>query len=248
MDGLVYSLIAGAGTTVGASLLYFYKRPGEKILSMMLGFAGGIMLGVSVFELMPEAVAFSSTSITVVGFLLGCGLMYLLDQLIPHSHLSYSVDLFVENPQKLSPTRNPLLRMGYLILFGIALHNFPEGVAIGAGLEVSPELGGKIAVAIGLHNLPEGLAIAGPLKAGGLPMGKIMLLTLLAGFMTPLGTAIGLLAFRISPAMIGGSLAFAAGAMIFIVNDELIPKANDMNSHLAIIGITVGLLLAFVLL
>ncbi len=248
MEGLLYSFLAGSSTSLGAILLIFIKQPGEKSLSSLLGFAGGIMLGISVFELMPEAVAFGSMTTAVVGFLLGAGMMYALDRLVPHSHLSTSDDLVVENPEKIDLKKNPMLRTGYLIMFGIGMHNLPEGLAIGAGLQAGPEVGLLIAVAIGLHNVPEGLAMAGPLKAGGLPMGKIFLFTLMTGLMTPLGTAIGLLVMQVSPDMVAGSLAFAAGAMVYIVNDELIPQANGMNSHLANAGLMIGLLLAFALL
>lgn len=245
MEGLLYSFLAGSSTALGAVLLFFFGQPGEKTLSGLLGFAGGVMLGISVFELMPEAAAFGSMTTAVVGFVVGAGMMYGLDRVLPHSHLSSGDDLVVENPEKMGLKKSPILRTGYLILFGIALHNLPEGLAIGAGLEASPELGLLIAVAIGLHNIPEGLAMAGPLKAGGLPMGKVVLFTLLAGLMTPLGTGIGMLVLQISPVMVAGSLAFAAGAMVYIVNDELIPQANSMNSHLANAGLLAGLLLAF---
>lgn len=247
MQGLLYSFLAGAGTALGAMLLFIFGQPGKNSLSVLLGFAGGIMLGISVFELLPEAVAFGAMTTAIIGFLLGCGMMYGVDRILPHSHMSSSDDMVVENPEKLK-NMNPMLRIGYLILFGIALHNLPEGLAIGAGVEASPELGLMIALAIGLHNVPEGLAIAGPLKAGGLSMGTVLLLTLLAGLMAPLGTAIGLLIMQVSPVMIGGALAFAAGAMVYIVNDELIPQANKMNNHLANAGLISGLLLAFVLL
>ena len=109
-------------------------------------------------------------------------------------------------------------------------------------------MGMLIAVAIGLHNIPEGLAIAGPLKAGGLTNIKILLFTLAAGLMTPIGAAIGLVFFSISPVFIGGSLAFAAGAMIYIVFDELVPQSSDMNSHLSNAGLIAGLLIGYVLL
>ena len=248
MESLLYSFLAGISTTLGVVVLLLFGKPSEKVLATLLGFAGGIMLAISVFELMPESVEFGSMTSALVGFTLGAGMMYLLDKIIPHSHMSDSDDLVVENPQNLDSVKSPMLRTGYLILFGIALHNLPEGLAIGAGLEISPEIGLFIAVAIALHNIPEGLAMAGPLKAGGLSTYKIFLFALIAGMMTPLGTAIGLVFFKISPVFIGGSLAFAAGAMIYIVNDELIPQANVMNSHLANAGLIFGLLLGFVFL
>ena len=159
--------------------------------------------------------------------------------------MSLSSELEVENPEKLSRVDPGILRTGYLIFFGIALHNIPEGIAIGAGLEARPELGLYIAVAIGLHNIPEGIAVAGPLKAGGLSNFRTFVFTLGAGLTTVIGTAVGLVVFNISAAFVSAALAFAAGAMLYIVNDELVPKANALNSHSANAGMIVGLLLGF---
>lgn len=248
MQSMIYSFLAGTSTALGALLLMVIGSPGKKLMAGLLGFAGGIMVAVSVFELMPEAMEFGSMTVLIVGFLLGCGLMYLLDRVMPHAHLSESDHLDVENSQRLPVGKGTVRRTGYLIFAGIALHNVPEGLAIGAGLESSPELGLAIALAIGLHNIPEGLAVAGPLKAGGVSNLKVLLFTLGAGLMTPVGTAIGLLVFGISQTLIAGSLAFAAGAMIYIVNDELIPQANGMHSHAANAGLIAGLLIGFAML
>ena len=245
MDWLLYSFLAGTSTVIGALLLCLHKSPGIKSLPVLLGFAGGIMMGISVFELIPDAVIYGSILMTIIGFLLGGGLMYLADRWLPHAHLSKSDLLVVENPENLTVKMSPILRSGYLILFGVALHNLPEGLAIGAGLEASPQLGMMIAVTIGLHNIPEGMAMAGPLRAGGLSMIRTVMYTLLAGLMVPVGAAIGYLAFRISTSMLGVALAFAAGAMIYIVNDELLPQAFSMNKHLATAGLLAGLLVTF---
>ncbi|HCX63957.1 MAG TPA: zinc/iron permease, partial [Eubacteriaceae bacterium] len=162
MESLIYSLFAGLSTSLGVVLLFLFGKPSSKVLATLLGFAGGIMMGISVFELMPESLKIGTIQSTVIGFILGAGMMYGLDHVVPHGHMSGTDDLVTENPGNLHEMSNPLLRTGYLILFGIALHNLPEGLAIGAGLESSRELGIFIAAAIAVHNVPEGLAMAGP--------------------------------------------------------------------------------------
>ncbi|KMQ49822.1 Zinc transporter, ZIP family [Chitinispirillum alkaliphilum] len=247
MESVLYSFYAGVSTAVGALLLFIFGKPNKKFLAGLLGFAGGIMVAISLFELMPEAYEFGSMASTVIGFVLGVALMFLVDRILPHAHVTTSDNFEEENPENLKPMKSPVLRTGFLVLFGIALHNLPEGLAIGAGLESSQHLGFVIAIAIALHNIPEGLAIAGPLKSGGLTNMKILLLTVSAGLMTPVGAIIGHLFFNISEVFVGGALAFAAGAMVYIVNDELVPSANKLNTHYANIGIMGGIILGFVI-
>ncbi len=247
MEPILYSLIAGVSTLLGAILLVFFKSPGNKTLAVLLGFAGGVMLAISFFDLLPEALEFGSALTALIGFLLGAGIMFALDRFIPHAHLSTDQAIDTENvPGGLKPN-NHILRIGYLVFLGMALHNIPEGIAIGAGYESSPELGLYIAIAIGLHNVPEGIVVAGLLKAGGLPVFKVLLLTLIAGLMAPVGAGIGLIFFNISPVFVAGGMAFAAGAMVYIVNDELIPQSHKLSSHIAIAGLIAGMMLVFML-
>ena len=244
MGALLYSFIAGISTALGVVVLLIFGKPEEKFLATLLGFAGGIMFAISVFELLPEAVELSNMVVSIISFILGSLMMFGLDKLIPHSHLSTTERLEIENPRKLKVNLS-MLRTGYLIFFGIGLHNLPEGIAIGAGFESSPEIGLYIAIAIALHNIPEGLAIAGPLKSAHVKNYKIILFALGAGLMTVVGTLISLLIFNITKVFIGGFLAFAAGAMVYIVNDELIPQSNVIHSHFANAGMIAGLLLGF---
>ncbi len=246
MEALLYSFVAGVSTAVGAIVVAFLGQPGGKTLSGLLGFAGGIMLAISAFDLMPEALEIGTMTSTVIGFLFGALMMFLLDKIIPHAHISGEKSMVEENTSSFRQNKD-ILRTGYLVFFGIALHNLPEGLAIGAGLESSPELGLYIAIAIGLHNIPEGMAVAGPLRSGGISWNKVFLFTLFAGLMTPVGAGIGLIIFNISPAFVAGGLAFAAGAMVYIVSDELMPQSHGLHSHIANAGLILGLLLGFIL-
>ena len=141
-----------------------------------------------------------------------------------------------------------MLRTGYLIFFGIGLHNLPEGIAIGAGFESSPEIGLYIAIAIALHNVPEGLAIAGPLKNANVKNYKIILFALGVGLMTVVGTLISLLIFNITKVFVGGFLAFAAGAMIYVVIEEVVPESQqDAYTDYATLGFIGGFLVMMIL-
>lgn len=247
MQSIYYSFFAGVSTVLGVLLLLLFGKPNKPVLAGLLGFAGGIMIAISLFDLIPEAVELGSVPIVVIGFLLGVAALFLIDRTAPHAHVFAPDALEVENPEHAPSTRNPILRTGYLVLFGIALHNLPEGLAIGAGLESSPQLGLTLAIAIALHNIPEGIAIAGPLRAGGVGRFKIVLLTMAAGLMTPVGAVIGQLVFFLSDVFISGSLAFAAGCMMYIALDELVPNANKLNTHWANIGVNAAIVIGFLL-
>lgn len=232
---IAVSTLAGIATGLGALLVLIFGKPSQAFMSLILGFASGIMLAISAFDLMPEALKLGGMVWTVVGFLLGAGLMFGLDVLVPHIHMGEG---------KAEPSREAkMLKMGYFIFLGIALHNLPEGLAIGAGYSASQGLGAAIAVALAVHNVPEGMATAAPLLNGGVGRLKVMGLTTLAGLMTPVGTGLGLLLVNISPAFVSISLAVAAGAMVYIVSDELIPESHKFHSHLANAGLLAGFLL-----
>lgn len=245
---LLFSFFAGASTVLGVLLLVLCGKPNHRVLAGMLGFAGGIMIAISLFGLVPEAVELGSEGIAAIAFLFGVGMMMLLDKKMPHADESL-LELQEMDGSVVVPTakNNPLLRSGYLVLFGIALHNLPEGLAIGAGVASSPQLGLALAIAIALHNIPEGLAIGGPLHAGGLGRLKIVLYTLAAGLFTPIGALIGLALFQISEIFIAGGLAFAAGAMVYIALDELVPQSNKLHALAANIGICFAIVFGFLM-
>ncbi|MGI6684743.1 MAG: ZIP family metal transporter [Bacillota bacterium] len=231
---LLVSTITGLATGLGAIVVILIGPLSSKALSALLGFASGIMIAISTINLLPSAIEYGSSYIAGLGFLLGVLLMLFLDSVVPHLHL------LQKEGKNLT-----FLKMGCFIASGIALHNLPEGLAMGAGFQASEGLGIMIAGAILLHNIPEGMGTAAPLKMSGIKKLHIVGITSLAGLFTPLGTLIGILMFGISPLFISVSMGLAAGAMIYIVSDELIPESHKQHSHSANIGIAFGILLAF---
>ncbi|WP_350342625.1 ZIP family metal transporter [Proteinivorax tanatarense] len=237
-NDLLISTMAGLSTAIGALLVIFWGEPSDKVASTMLGFAAGIMIAISTLELIPEAVELGGTVMAAVGFVLGALLMLVLDFLVPHAHIGSG-----EQDVK----KSEMKKMGYLIFFGIALHNLPEGLAIGAGFEAQGTLGVSIAIAIAIHNIPEGMATAVPLLKGGVKRGKVVLMTLFAGLMTPVGTAIGFLLFNISANFVSMALSLAAGAMIYIAGDELIPQSHKQHNHIGNLGLLAGFLVGMLI-
>lgn len=230
---LIFGFLAGIVTGLGAVFSIFLKIT-DKVLSLALGFASGIMIGISSLGLIPSSLEGGSTSITILGFIFGAMFLFLVDISMPHVHKSESE---CANYAK----------MGYFIAFGIALHNLPEGIAIGASSEVSQELGFFTALTIGLHNIAEGLCVAMPLCMGKVRKLHIVFVTTMTGLSTVLGTVLGLLFGMISPLVIAFSLAFAAGAMIYITSDELIPKSHSTHSEFANVGIAFGFIIALLM-
>jgi ZIP family zinc transporter len=227
---LFYSTVAGLATALGAGIVLIAGKPSTKLISFLLGFAGGVMLAVATMELMPEAIKIGGTFTSLFGFLIGASFMHLLDHLIPHIHFSNGCEA----------GKVEMLKVGYLIFLGIAVHNVAEGLAIGAGMVANPSLGLAIAFAIGIHNVPEGMATAVPLRLGGEKPFKVLALTAGAGLMTVVGAAVGGIAFQSSPGFVAVALGFAAGAMFYIVGDELIPHARNYHHYFATIGLVVG--------
>lgn len=236
-DVILSSALAGLTTALGAGIVLLMGKPSDKVLSVLMGLAAGIMLAIATLELLPEALELGGTVKALIGFLLGVALMNLLDHLIPHIHFKNGCER--GNPE--------MLKVGYLIFLGIAVHNIAEGMAIGAGAIASPELGLAIAIAIGIHNIPEGMATAVPMSLGGMSGLRLVLLAGAAGLVTVVGAFIGNIAFQSSVSMVAGALGFAAGAMFYIVGDELIPHARTYSHYWANFGLVGGFVMGVLL-
>jgi len=238
-DVIMLSTVAGLGTALGG-LIVFVRQPGKKSLGFLMGLAAGVMIMLSFLELMAEALHIADLPVVAFGFMTGAFTLFLLDFLLPHKHFSVSEKGLIDAK---------LFRSGLLIAIGIALHNLPEGIAVASGYFYMPSVGLFIAIAIALHNIPEGMAICLPVYAGCGSKWRAFRLSLVSGLMEPLGALIASIILASVPLFVPFSLAFAAGVMVFITLDELIPVAHEHgHEHFTSFGFIMGCLATFMLL
>lgn len=223
------ALAAGLGTLAGTTATMRFGRLHPSNLSFLLGLATGIMTTVILCDLLPSAHQHSNFKTVLTGFWGGVGLMYTLD-------------LVLNNFLSSASYNNNYLKMGYLIIAGIAIHDLPEGLAIAAAFATGEKLGPLLVLAIGLHNIPEGMAAAAPLRFGGMEIKQVTVLSILTSLVTPVGTFLGLVLIEASSNFTGFLLAFAAGAMGYIMPVELIPESLRHNRFTAGSGILTGLI------
>lgn len=235
------SLIAGVGGTgLGAVLVVAFPRISGALLSSMIGFAGGVMLEIVCLDLLPEAISQAGEYVMFSGFFFGIIFIAFIDLLVSHLHMS-------EREDGMDVQQKRLLKMGTLLTIGVALHNLPEGLAIGSGLAVSQTFGIGLAALIALHNIPEGIALSAPNHSAGVKRSKIILFACMAGLPMVAGALVGSLIASVSKEIVSVCLGFAAGAMFFITCDELIPQAHmesEKYGHIPIYSIVLGFVLA----
>lgn len=192
------------GTTLGGILGCSINKNSNKFLSFILSLAAGLMISIICFDLIPEAIEIGSMLNIIVGIIIGIIVMFFCD---------YFVERKFSNQNK-----NPLLRTGIVVSIGLAIHNFPEGLAIGSGFDASMKLGLSLALAICLHDIPEGISMALPMKNGGMKVSKVIFYVILSGVTTGIGAFFGAIISSISEKIIGICLSFAAGSMLYIVS------------------------------
>lgn len=223
------------GTTLGGIIGVNFKNTSNKFLSFILSLASGLMIAIVCFDLVPEALEISTIPLIILGILFGVSCMIGCDILV-QKKFNTSV--------KFSKSSNSLLKTGIIVSIGLALHNFPEGLAIGSGFGASIKLGYSLALAILLHDIPEGVSMAVPMKNGGMKVSKVIFYVVLSGVTTGLGAFFGALVGTISQQIIAMCLAFAAGAMLYIVSGELIPESNKLyKGRMSSIGNVLGFIL-----
>ena len=246
--GMLASLAAGLATGVGAVPVLFTKNISNKIMNSLLGFAAGIMLAATSFSLILPAISYGGggirgATIALFGILLGGIFLDFIDHFFPDSNL-------LSNSIK----NNSNLRKVWLFVIAITLHNFPEGMAVGVGFANGDITNGlSLAIAIGLQNIPEGLAVALPLIRENVSKWKAVLVALGTGLVEPIGGLLGVGIVQISRPILPVCLAFAAGAMLFVISNEIIPESQKdsaiakLSTHALLIGFVVMMFLDNVL-
>ena len=246
-------LIPFLGTTLGSAMVFFMKnKMNKKVEKLLLGFASGVMIAASIWSLLMPSIEMAEEKQTVawipaaVGFLLGMAFLLVLDSVIPHLHLN------TEKPEGIKAK----LKKSTMLVFAVTLHNIPEGMAVGVVLagamagNVGISLAGAVSLAIGIaiQNFPEGAIISMPLKSEGMSKTRAFAYGALSGIVEPIAAIITILLTNAIVPILPYLLSFAAGAMIYVVVEELIPEsqAGD-HSNIGTIGVAIGFAVMMIL-
>jgi len=236
LTGIIASILAGIATGVGALPLLFTKKISDKLLDTMLGFSAGVMLAATSFSLVIPALEYGGgglkgTLLTALGMIVGAVFLDLIDKFSPHVHTVLGNE----------GSKSKLSRV-WLFVIAITIHNFPEGLAVGVGFGTGNTFDGlSLSIGIGLQNMPEGLAVALPLLHEGYSKSKALLIAFATGLVEPIGALFGILLAHVARPILPIGLAFAAGAMLFVISDEIIPETHTRGfQRIATYGVIVG--------
>jgi zinc transporter, ZIP family len=231
---IIGTLVCSCGTSLGAVLATSFKKSNNIIMSSIIAIAGGLMLSIVTFDLIPEAILKGGLFVTLIGIGIGVLFVTIVDLILPKTVIFRKVGSNV--------------KIGLILAIGLAAHNFPEGLAIGCGFANAASLGIELIIVIGLHDIPEGAAVAASFMSTRLTRMKIILLTALTALPTAIGAYVGAAVGEISSVFITICLGFAGGTMLYIVCGELIPQSKKLRSGVfstlsIIIGVILGLLI-----
>ncbi|MDU5109677.1 MAG: ZIP family metal transporter [Clostridium sp.] len=254
MNILIGILIPFIGTSLGAACVYLMKKEmNKKLNKILLGFASGVMIAASVWSLIIPSIDMSehmgklSFIPSAVGVILGIMFLFSLDKVIPHIH--------IDSPKEEGPKKYNLKKSTKLV-FSVVLHNIPEGMAVGIAYAAVMNEGNAItfaaalalSIGIAIQNFPEGAIISMPLKSEGLSKNKAFIYGALSGIVEPIGAAITIMFSSFFTPIMPYLLSFAAGAMIFVVVEELIPEAaGDNSSDISAIAFGIGFVIMMIL-
>ena len=239
-------------TAFGASFVFFFKTMNRVVLDGMLGFTGGVMVAASFWSLLAPAIemsegdGFIKVIPAAVGFLLGAIFIFGLDKVLPHMHINFKETEGIKSPWQRTT----------LLVLAITLHNIPEGLAVGvlfggvaAGIPEASIAGAvTLAIGIGIQNFPEGIAVSMPLRRMGMSRRKSFMYGQSSAIVEPIFGVIGAVAVTFFTPLLPYALAFAAGAMIFVVVEEVIPETQqDKNTDIATLGFIGGFIVMMIL-
>lgn len=228
------------GTGLGGLIGVLFGKKSEKHMSILLSFSGGIMLSVVCFDLIVESINLSNILYTAIFSVVGVIIIMLINTVVDKYFKFNEV-------KELSINKYRLLKSGLIMVIAIGIHNFPEGLAVGSSFSYDTKMGLFLSLLIAFHNLPEGMAISAPLVGGEMSKVKAVMLTALSGVPTIIGGVIGHFIGSASNIGVAFSLAFASGAMLYVVFYEIIPQSllmskSNLNSLFILIGMLVGLI------
>jgi len=242
--GFIASLAAGLATGVGALPVLCFREISQRVQDIMMGFGAGVMLAATSFSLILPAVDASggttaSAFIVAGGMAIGALFLFLSDKYSPHEH-------FIKGPEG-ADAKN--LKRVWLFVIAITLHNFPEGLAVGVGFGGGDINNGiTLAIGIGLQNMPEGLVVALALLVERYSVGRALTIALMTGLVEPIGGVIGAGIVTVAQPLLPWGLAFAAGAMLFVISDEIIPESHRKGFEKeATFGVMVGFIVMMIL-
>ncbi len=259
MQAFIAGLFTWGCTIFGSSFVYFFKTVNRKLLDMMMGFAGGVMIAASFWSLLAPALEYAEADYgslawlpAAIGFLLGGFFIRLIDYVVPHLHLSKPI----EEAEGMQPKKG--LSKSMLLFLAITIHNIPEGLAIGVtfgalatqvpGVDASIMGAIGLAIGIGLQNIPEGSSLSLPIRGEGHSRWKAFWYGSMSAVVEPIAAVIGAAFVLSMTAVLPYALAFAAGAMIFVVVEELIPESqSNGNTDIATLSLMVGFVVMMVL-
>jgi ZIP family zinc transporter len=228
-------IVPGLATGLGGLAVLIFRHPGAHTLDALLGFTAGVMLAATSFSLLVPALDRGSLTEVLAGFALGCGFIAALDVLIPHAHARFR--------EQGRPAAEELAarQRATLLLSALTIHNIPEGLAVGVAFAAGGvELGMPLAIAIGVQNVPEGFAAAAPLLPGGTSARSAAGIAALTGAIEAPAALAAFAAFELAGGLLAEALAFAAGAMLYVIVDELVPESHghghERAASLALIG------------
>jgi len=248
-QALFLSAAAGiVGTGAGGLAGLFFRDKSRTTVSSLLSFAAGVMLSIVFFDLIPEAERIFGLIPTVFSVIAGVLAVWALNW--PIDRLTRRTGAGTTNAS--SEAKGSMLRSGLVIFAAIALHNFPEGMAIGSGGAYSSRMGIVLAILIALHDIPEGISVGVPLMEGGMPKGRAVFLTALSGTPTLLGGLAGGLIGSAGDGYVAASLGIAGGAMLYVTFCEILPQAilmdrSSLPPSFAVIGVLFGLIITTIL-